>query len=68
MYDSTSNLNVGSVDDLRTIMKIPSNYDIQVLPICTEDGTAMAPLAITIHYCKVNGKDVTTVSDTVTPL
>ena len=68
MYDSTSNLNVGSVDDLRTIMKIKSNSDSQVLPVCTDDGTPMAPLAITIHYCKVNGTDVTTVSDTVTTL
>ena len=68
MYDSTSNLNVGSVDNLRTIMKISSNSDDQVLPVCTEDGTAMAPLGVTIHYCKVNGTDVTTVSDTVTPL
>ena len=68
MYDSTSNLNVGSVDDLRTIMKISSNSDMEVLPVCTEDGTAMAPLAVTIHYCKVDGNDVTTVSDTVKPL
>ena len=68
MYDSTSNLNVGSVDNLRTIMKISSNSDSQILPVCTEDGTAMAPLAVTTHYCKVDGTDVTTVSDTVTPL
>ena len=68
MYDSTSNLNVGSVDNLRTIMKISSNSDRQILPVCTEDGTAMAPLAVTTHYCKVNGVDVTTVSDTVTTL
>ena len=68
MYDSTSNLNVGSVDNLRTIMKISSNSDSQILPVCTEDGTAMAPLAVTIHYCKVNGTDVTTVSDVVTAL
>ena len=68
MYDSTSNLKVGSVDDLRTIMKISSNSDREVLPVCTEDGTAIASLAVTIHYCKVDGVDVTTVSDTVTPL
>ena len=68
MYNSTSNLNVGSVDDLRTIMKISSNSDSQILPVCTEDGTAMAPLAVTIHYCKVDGADVTTVSDVVTTL
>ena len=68
MYDSTSNLNVGSVDNLRTIMKISSNSDSQILPVCTEDGTAMAPLAVTTHYCKVDGNDVTTVSDTVRPL
>ena len=68
MYDSTSNLNVGSVDDLRTIMKISPNSDGEILPVCTEDGTAMAPLAVTIHYCKVDGTDVTTVSDTVTSL
>ena len=68
MYDSTSNLNVSSVDNLRTIMKISSNSDSQILPVCTEDGTAMAPLAVTTHYCKVDGNDVTTVSDTVTAL
>ena len=68
MYNSTNNLNVGSVDDLRTIMKISSNSDSEVLPVCTEDGTAMAPLTITIHYCKVDGADVTTVSDVVTTL
>ena len=68
MYDSTSNLNVGNVDDLRTIMKIKSNSDSEVLPVCTEDGTAMAPLAVTIHYCKVDGSDVTTVSDVVKAL
>ena len=68
MYDSTSNLNVGSVDDLRTIMKVSSNSNSQILPVCTEDGTAMAPLAVTIHYCKVDGTDVTTVSDVVTAL
>ena len=68
MYDSTSNLNVGNVDDLRTIMKVKSNSDSEVLPVCTEDGTAMAPLAVTIHYCKVDGADVTAVSDVVTAL
>ena len=69
MYDSTSNLNVGSVDDLRTIMKISStSSNEEILPVCTEDGTAMAPLAVTIHYCKVNGTDVTAVSDTVTSI
>ena len=68
MYDSTSNLKVGSVDDLRTIMKISSNSDSEVLSVCTDDGTAMAPLKVTIHYCKVNGSDVTSVSDTVTTL
>ena len=68
MYDSTSNLKVGSVDDLRTIMKISSNSDREVLPVCTEDGTAIASLVVTIHYCKVNGSDVTSVSDTVTTL
>lgn len=68
MYDSTNNLNVASVDDLRTIMKVSSNSDTQVLPVCTDDSTAVAPLAVSIHYCKVDGNDVTTVSDTVTPL
>ena len=68
MYDSTSNLNAGSVDNLRTIMKISSNSDSAVLPVCTDDGTAIAPLAVTIHYCKVDGTDVTSVSDTVSAL
>lgn len=68
MYDSSSNLTVDSVDGLRTIMNITSNSDRQVLPVCTEDGTTVAPLAVTMHYCKINGTDVTTVSDVVTTL
>ena len=69
MYDSTSNLNVGSVDNLRTIMKISStSSNEEILPVCASDATAMATLVVTSDSCQVDGTDVTTVSDTVTPL
>ena len=69
MYDSTSNLNVGSVDNLRTIMKISStSSNEEILPVCASDATAMVTLVVTSDSCQVDGTDVTTVSDTVKPL
>ena len=68
MYNSTSNLNVGSVDNLRTIMKISSDSDMEVLPVCASDATSMVTLVVTNSSCQVDGTDVTTVSDTVTSL
>ena len=68
MYNSTSNLSVGSVTDLRTIMKISSESNEEILPVCASDATSMATLVVTTSLCQVDGSDVTTVSDTVTPL
>ena len=67
MYNSTSNLNVASVDNLRTIMKISSESE-DILPVCASDGTAMVTLIVNDSSCQVDGTDVTTVSDTVTAL
>ena len=68
MYNSTSNLSVGSVTDLRTIMKITSDSNEEILPVCASDATAMVTLVVTTSLCQVDGSDVTTVSDTVTTL
>lgn len=68
MYNSTSNLNVSSVADLRTIMKITSASNEEILPVCASDATAMVTLVVTIDSCQVDGTDVTTVSDTVTEI
>ena len=68
MYDSTSNLKVKSVDDLRTIMKIPSKNNREILPVCSTDSTSIVALAVTADSCQVDGINVTQISDTVTPL
>lgn len=68
MYDSTSNLNVASVDNLRTIMKITSESDEEILPVCASDATSMVTLVVNSSLCQVDGVDVTTVSDTVNSL
>lgn len=67
MYNSTSNLKVNSVVDLRTIMKISSTSE-EILPVCASDATAMVTLVVNASLCQVDGTDVTSVSDTVTPL
>ena len=68
MYNSTSDLKVNSVTDLRTIMKIPSASTEVILPLCAVDGTAIGVLIITNSSCQADGSDVTTISDTVTAL
>lgn len=68
MYNSTSNLKVASVADLRTIMKIKSESDEEILPVCASDATSMVTLVVTNSSCQVDGIDVTTVSDVVKPL
>ena len=68
MYNSTSDLSVNSVTDLRTIMKITSESNEEILPVCASDATAMVTLVVTNSLCQVDGSDVTTVSDTVTAL
>ena len=68
MYNSTSNLQVNSVTDLRTIMKIKSESNEEILPVCASDATAMVTLVVNTSLCQVDGSDVTTLSDTVTTL
>ena len=67
MYNSTSNIKVNSVTDLRTIMKISASKE-EILPVCASDATAMVTLVVTDSLCQVDGTDVTTVSDVVSPL
>ena len=68
MYNSTSNISVGSVTDLRTVMNIKSESNEEILPVCASDATAMVTLVVTTSLCQVDGSDVTTVSDVVTAL
>lgn len=67
-YNSTSNLEVNSITNLRTIMKISSEGDQEILPVCTSDATAIAALVVTTNLCQVDGSDVTHISDNVTAL
>lgn len=68
MYNSTSSIIVRSIADLRTIMKIYSESNEEILPVCASDATSMVTLVVTNSLCQVDGTDVTSVSDTVTPL
>lgn len=67
MYNSTSNLKVNSVDNLRTIMKISTTKE-EILPVCASDATSMVTLVVTSSLCQVDGTDVTSISDTVSAL
>ena len=68
MYNSTSNLEVNSIANLRTVMKIKSASNEEILPVCASDATSMVTLVVTTSLCQVDGSDVTTVSGTVIPL
>lgn len=68
IYQSTINLNVNSIADLRTITNIKATSDSLILPVCLTDLTATAALQITTILCKVGTANVTAVSDKVTPL
>lgn len=68
MYDSTSSLNVGSVDNLRTIMKISSTSDSVILPVVNTSDLSTAGLQVTTSLCKIGTVNVTAVSDKVTSL
>lgn len=65
VYDSTSNLNADSVADLRTIMKISSTHESEVLPLCPSDMTSTACLKVTASVCQIGTNNVTTVTDVV---
>lgn len=65
VYDSTNNLNADSVADLRTIMKISSTHDSEVLPLCSSDMTSTACLKVTTSVCQIGTNNVTAVADDV---
>jgi hypothetical protein len=65
VYDSTSNLNCDSVADLRTIMKISSSHESEVLPLCPSDMTSPASLKVTASVCQIGTNNVTAVADVV---
>lgn len=65
VYDSTSNLNADSVADLRTIMKISSSHESEVLPLCPSDMTSPACLKVTESICQIGTINVTLISDKV---
>lgn len=65
VYDSSSNLNADSVADLRTIMKISSTHESEVLPLCSSDMTSTACLKVTTSICQIGTNNVTAVADDV---
>lgn len=68
IYQSTNNLNVNSIADLRTITNIKATSDSLILPVCLTDLSGTAALQITTTLCKVGTANVITVSDKVTTL
>lgn len=65
VYGSTNNLNCDSIADLRTIMKISSTHDSEVLPLCSSDMTSTACLKVTTSVCQIGTNNVTAVADSV---
>lgn len=67
IYQSTVDLNVNSIADLRRIINIKSSTDNIILPVCLTDLSGTAALQITTSLCKIGAANVTAVSDIVTP-
>lgn len=65
---STNNLPVDSVADLRTILNIKATTDSLITPVCASDLTSTACLQVTTALCKIGADNVTAVSDRVTTL
>ena len=65
---STNNLKVDSIADLRTILNIKATTDSLITPVCNSDLTSTACLQITTALCKIGADNVTAVSDKVTAL
>ena len=65
---STNNLKVDSIADLRTILNINATTDSLITPVCASDLTSTACLQITTALCKIGADNVTAVSDKVTTL
>lgn len=66
IYESTKNLNVDSIADLRTIMGVDSTNSV-ILPLCATDLSGTAVLQVTKTLCKIGTANVTVVSDNVKP-
>ena len=65
---STNNIKVDSIADLRTILNIKATTDSLITPVCASDLTSTACLQITTALCKIGADNVTAVSDKVTTL
>ena len=65
---STNNLKVDSIADLRTILNINATTDSLITPVCASDLTSTACLQVTTALCKIGADNVTAVSDKVTAL
>ena len=65
---STNNLKVDSIADLRTILNINATADSLITPVCNSDLTSTACLQVTTSLCKIGADNVTAVSDKVTAL
>lgn len=67
IYQSTNDLNVGSIAELRTIMNVAATSDNVILPVCTTDLGGTAVLQVTTALCKIGSANVTAVTDVVKP-
>ena len=67
IYQSTNNLKVESVADLRIIMNVTTTNNNVILPLCATDLSGTAVLQVTTALCKVGTANVTAISDKVTP-
>ena len=65
---STDNIKVDSIADLRTILNIKATTDSLITPVCNSDLTSTACLQVTTTLCKIGADNVTAVSDRVTTL
>lgn len=64
-YRSDSDVNCGSVADLRTVMHISASGDEEAIACCKSDWTATGCFHITTALCQVGSANVTAVSDEV---
>lgn len=65
IYNSTYDLNVSSLDDLRNMMNVHTTSDNVILPICATDLSSTAVLQVTKSLCKISNANVTAVTDKV---
>ena len=68
IYQSTNNLKVESVANLRKIMKVTATSDNVILPVCASDLSGTAVLQVTTALCKIGTANVTAVTDKVSDL